>query len=698
ALDEIAAQLTEIQEKYGPESVAVWSQTSAAPPSMGLLASMTKRFTAAIRATDPMNGVGLDNGAEFSNQTDLGGGYMMVDPAWMQDSDLILVWGANPIENQHRIANCMVEARSRGAKIYDIGLVHDATAGFSDWFIPVKPGSDAALALAVAKVIVDDEAYNRDFVVNKTVAPLLVETKTGKFHRSEDGYFYYAWDCAKNEPVQVAPSQYDLDLETTALNGCFTVDGVECKTAFQLLKERLEEYTPEYSEQITGVPAQDCIDLAHEIEKSKAIFYNIAYGLRYKNQGEIHRAVTLLSALTGSNGYPGAGCGYSMATTSWPVPYNTSEVDAPYGRDEKGMPIGPVFVKQREFFNDCKAGKYKAFLKMQGNPVHNNPNRARYEKDTFPNMELVVDFDIWMTDTSELADYVLPDCMPFERLDFINPACYGHVVLQEPAIEPVGDNKPATWYISELAKRLGLGDLFDKTDEQWIEKILDDSPSLINEDGSKITLEQLRRDKLVRPASLPKTLFNGSVMGITTPSGRVEFYAEAYAPLDEAIPKYRPSLAFPIAEDAKYPYQFFTGRQRFFMQSMFTDDPLMRELSGGEPLCRMNPVDAEREGLVVGDTIEVYNDNGSVQLKLVLDEAVPPGTVHVWFGWRRRAFEKGTYAELTVPCGGEEASDELSDLWWDHFLETGNQLGSWNSFITGTWDTLWDATCAVRKL
>lgn len=87
-----------------------------------------------------------------------------------------------------------------------------------------------------------------------------------------------------------------------------------------------------------------------------------------------------------------------------------------------------------------------------------------------------------------------------------------------------------------------------------------------------------------------------------------------------------------------------------------------------------------------------------------LDEAVPPGTVHAWFGWRARAFDEGTYAELTVPCGGDEAIDDLARFWWDRMVESkevdslaAGNLGSM-AMAYGSWDTLWDCTCAVRKV
>lgn len=91
------------------------------------------------------------------------------------------------------------------------------------------------------------------------------------------------------------------------------------------------------------------------------------------------------------------------------------------------------------------------------------------------------------------------------------------------------------------------------------------------------------------------------------------------------------------------------------MQSSFTDDPITVKLSGETPATRLNPVQAQRLGLAEGDMVEVFNERGHVITRLVLDESVPDGTVHVWFGWRRRQFEEGTYAEITHQCAGQDS-------------------------------------------
>ena len=154
---------------------------------------------------------------------------------------------------------------------------------------------------------------------------------------------------------------------------------------------------------------------------------------------------------------------------------------------------------------------------------------------------------------------------------------------------------------------------------------------------------------------------------------------------------------------AKHKYQFFSGRQRFFMQSMFTDDPVMADLSGGKPTGRINPVDALAEGIQDGDMCEVYNERGHVIIEMRLDQVIPPGTIQVWFGWRKRAFKDGgMYSELLVPLGDNDTLDDAAKYWYQCTEEDGavGYILGGNSYsaMAGAWDTIWDCACDVRKV
>ena len=707
ALDEIAAKMLDLRDEFGPESFAMWNVTASVPPSQGLGCLLASRFLGLWGGSDPIEGYGLDNGPFYAAYYDMGDfyKYMTTDPVNFDSSKYLIVWGANPMENQHRLAKHIVEAKSRGAKIVDVGLLFDATAGYADWFIPVKPGSDPALALCMAHLIVEGGRCDEAFLLEHTVAPFLVRDDDGMLMRDDEGSCL-VWDAAAQAPVAVAPGVKQIACDRMELEGFHEIGGTACRTAFSVLREHLSLYTPEYQEKITGVPAADAERLADEYAAADPAYILGALGLRYQNQGESYRAFYLLGMLTGNLGKPGAGVTSEMLPSGWPLIFNDSAI---------AMPLGPEgykgkAIRQCDFYEQVESGDpypIKALWIVAGNPVHNCPNRGRWIDEVFPKLDLIVDIDIWMTDTGEYADYVLPDCMPFEREELIASASYNHVVLQEPAIEPVGEAKDPTFLYSELAKRVGLGAYFDKTADEWIDVRLQSQWPLIANIEPHLDIERLKAEKMVRAATPPVAWDPFFGREFNTPSARLEFYSERLVPVGAQLASYREPLEVPTAaslaagKSDEHPYQFFSGRQRFFMQSMFTDDPVMAELSGGKPTSRINPLDARKEGIRDGDRVEIYNQRGHVTCTMRLDQAIPPGTLQVWFGWRREAFEDGMYSELIVPLGGRETIDERADLWWNHVEEQG---GIRPGFATGgiggmagAWDTIWDCACNLRK-
>jgi molybdopterin-containing oxidoreductase family molybdopterin binding subunit len=591
-----------------------------------------------------------------------------------------------------------VQARESGARIYDIGLVFDGTAGFADEFIPVRPGSDPYLALGMAHYLIENDLYQKSYMTEKTVAAYLVDPSTKLFARDREGN-YLAWD---EDAQMVAPVAAGGALPVkSALFGVFEVDGKQLKPAFQLLAEHLETYTLEGVERVCDVPKTTLAKLCEEYARASKPYIMGALGLRYQNQGESYRALYLLGMLTGTIGVQGAGVLTSLGCSSAPVLFNNAGIARVEGLESKTK-----FVRQKDFYPQIASGDpypIKAMIITSGNPAHNCPNRERWVK-AFEAMDLVVDIDIWMTDTGELADYVLPDCMPFERMEILDMAAWGHIVLQEPAIEAQGEARDMNYFYTGLAARVGLGEYFNKTTEEWLEiKLQTDFPPIASLEPP-LTMERLKKEKLIA-VNWPSEPPFDPLLGLEpiTQTGRIEFYAERLIPAGLEMPSYFPPLESPTGEtpNSEYPYQFFTGRQRFFMQSMFTDDPLMVELSGEEPSARINPIDAEKEGIADGDIVEAYNERGHVVMIVRLEESVPPGTIHVWFGWRKRQFDDGTYAELLIPLGDECTTNAAGEIWYKEAKETYGEDDMGVAFATGYaggWDTIWDCACALRKV
>jgi len=701
ALDEIAAKVLDITNTYGPASIAMWNLPAGVPPSLGLGNLLTNRFTGLWGATDMIISLGLDNGPTYSSYYafgPMGMTYIMNDPRNYIGADLILIWGCNPIENQMRSAQNLVRAREEGAKIIDLGLIFDGSAGFADEFIGVAAGSDGFLALAMAHYIVANDLYDAEFLKTHTIANYLVDTATGLLVKDTAGN-YLIWDTATNAACLVAPKGGAIHAVDPAFFGTYFIAGAAVKPVFDLLKEHLAQYTPEKAERISRVPAARIISLAHEYAMAPNAFIVSAFGMRYINQGESYRAQHLLGILTGNLGRPGAGVQVGGQITSYPIMLNDGPITFPNGAEGyKGNGVGcPEFFAK----GSSDESPWHAFICISGNPVHQMPDRGRWLK-LLSQCELIVDFDIWMTDTGECADYVLPDAMPFERTEIITTAPYNHVVLQEPAIDPPPGVHDAVFLWNGLAKRLGLEEYYDKTAEEWLALRLETDYPLIAALDPPLTWERLKKEKMVRTLAPAEPKFDPFLgLAFDTQTGRIELYAERLHPVGLGFPTYRPCLESPVIDgNDTYPFQLFTGRQRFFMQSMFTDDPINIELSGGEPSTRMNPADAIAKGLFDGQKVEVFNQRGHVVTILEVDESVPPGTVHVWFGWRRRQFEEGTYSEMVTPFAGPGSVDESARKWLADCIIEGEPFCAGlnpNLYSAGAWDAYWDCACDIRS-
>ena len=469
---------------------------------------------------------------------------------------------------------------------------------------------------------------------------------------------------------------------------------------FQLLKELAAQYPLEKVSETCGLPVSLIEKLAYDWATTEKAFICSGYGLRYHNTNETYRLQHLLGIICGKFSRPGAGVIEGLQLQGWPISYNEAAVQLPDGTLAS---LKSNVVRMANWFAEAEApgSPYKALLVAGGNPVHQQPDRQRW-LDIVNQMDLVVDYDIWMTDTGEIADYVLPDCMSFEREDIISGSCYDHIVLQEPAITPPEgcDPRDPVFYWSELAKRVGLGEYFTKTGPEYIDMMLNTDYPLIAGIQPKVTYERLKQEKMIRIAApaIPWNPWMDPNEVFPNDTGRFEIYAER-------LKDYGLALSHPVdvnylGKDPEHPFQLFTGRQRFFMQSSFTDDPITVELSGDTPSTRINPKDAVKLGLKYDDKVEVYNDRGHVVTRLEIDECVPAGTVHVWFGWRARHFEEGTYAEMVHQCPNLDSQGPVEDKWWADWCAAGNIGNSTlNPMATlmGSTDCYWDSVCNIRK-
>ncbi len=243
------------------------------------------------------------------------------------NSDLILFWGGNPVYTQIPQAHFYTEARYRGAKIISIAPDYNPSATKADLWLSIKPGTDAALALAICHLIVKDDQINKAFVKEQTDLPLLVRGDTHMFLKQADlqadghARVHMLWD-AKTNSLQAAPYRSlalgDLDPQLDTQTTVRLKDGQEVavRSVFSLLRDRLAEYTPENAEKMCGVSAKMIRRLTQEIVRAKAVSSVAQTSMcKYFHGNLAERSVALVFCLTGNMGRKGAGfAGFPLLT------------------------------------------------------------------------------------------------------------------------------------------------------------------------------------------------------------------------------------------------------------------------------------------------------------------------------------------------------------------------------------------------
>ena len=234
-------------------------------------------------------------------------------------ADLLLIWHMNPLYTRIPSAHFIWEARYHGSEVVSIAPDYNASSIHADLYVPIEPGTDAALALAMCQIIIDEGKVNEAFVREQTDLPLLVRTDNGRFLRESDleaggrdDQFYFLDE--KSGGIAKAPrGTLELGDVAPALRGSAKahVTGskeVEVRPAFEVLRERLADYTPEVASKITGVSPDTIRNLARKVAAAKAVHMLQGFNVNKYYHGDLmERAMALVMALTGNFGRKGTG-------------------------------------------------------------------------------------------------------------------------------------------------------------------------------------------------------------------------------------------------------------------------------------------------------------------------------------------------------------------------------------------------------
>jgi len=643
AYELLAGKLRIVGDQYGSRSLAFFTGSGAA----GVLTKgSVQRFAAAIGGTAYRAG-GVDYGVPKGLEYTFGipastyfrpGGHEYADAV---NSQLILLWGGNAADTRLVDFHFVLEAQRRGAKIICIDPNRSATAQHADQWISLRPGTDTALALALLNEIIAQDLYDRKFLIRHTNAPFLVRRDTGALLRAMDikrgaSSEYLVWDSASDD------ARTDSAASAPALTGVYQVATdfgatIDCLPSFQLLHNLCAEYSVERAAEITGIPADAIRRLALELANAKPAAIRIGYGVdRWYYADYTARAVANLAVATGNIGIPGGGI--SVHDGTYAAPLNLRSFRTPGGREAATLdiiglmqaiehgepyPVKSLWLSASNMFNQTSA------------------NRSRVLREILPKLELLVVVEQFMTDSAALADIVLPACTIFEKNDLIAAM---FLQLQRQAVAPEGESKSDWDIMTGLARRMGLGQHFERQPEDYLREMLDSDDALLK----GITLERLQREDAIllnRPAAPYVGLAD---LRFKTPSGRIEIYKEELLKHGAEIPYYRePVEASPKNPIyAKYPLTLLFSHSRHRIHSTFANLTRAKQHEP-EPLVEISPDDAARRGLANGQLVRVYNQRGRVELMCRLNADLRPGVVVISEGSWVKDFPKGEPYSLT---------------------------------------------------
>ncbi len=611
ALEEIAGKLTEIREKYGSESLAAMHGTG---PRSSLYSTTLLAY-----ALGSPNLISVDNHICFlpshvAERNTLGHSVTMeVGPDYL-NSSCILVIGGNPLlSHPPRGVEILEAKRKRNARLIVVDPYRTKLASKADLWLPIRPGTDIALALGMMNVIIEEEIYDREFVRK--------------------------W----------------------------------CH-GFDQLKERVKEYPPDKVAGITWIPAARIREAARLYATTKPAVLHHRVAIEHNiNSTQTCRALAILIALTGNvdvkggNLFPMSLPGYvSHPARMFPIgEMGKRRVGADqYPLVSGPNAFGPVVVAPlaREAIHLGKPYPIKALFCAGGNPVINMQNVKRVWQMLKDNLDLHVVADFFMTPTAELADYVLPAATWLERDDTCNLMYTNYVAARQKAVEPMGECWHDLKISIELVKRLPWA---DRRFLPWND-VEEYNEALVK--GTGMTFQDLKEKGCV---VVPVRYKKYEEKGFSTPTGKVELYSTAFEKAGyDPLPFYREPPESPFSTPdlyREYPLILYTGSRHVeFFHSEGRQIPTLRRRVP-DPLVEIHPDSARKLGIQDGDWVWVetpQNKGERVKLKAKVTDCVHPQMALARHGWwfpEKPAPEHGCFeSNINVVTTDDPPREEIS--------------------------------------
>jgi anaerobic selenocysteine-containing dehydrogenase/ferredoxin-NADP reductase len=670
ALAEIAQRLGAIRAESGAESVAFGVTTPSGTPLSDSI-DWIERFVRAFGSPNICYATEVCNWhKDYAHAFTFGCGMPVADYA---HAGLIVLWGHNPANTWLAQAHAIGAGKAAGARLLVIDPRRTALAAQADLWLQVRPGSDAALALGLAHLLLEEDRYDLAFVRDWSNAPLLVREDTGRLLRAgefvpgADPEGFVVWDQDRS-----APRVYDTRLDAAAqgaarfaLRGAYTValpDGtrLRCRPVFQLLAERCALYPPARVEEVTGVPAQQLQAAADLIAQAGSVAYHAWTGIgQHTNATQTERAVAVLYALTGSFDAPGGNRLYArqpVADINGLDLISAEQRAKALGLAER--PLGPPaqgWITARDMYTAILAKRpypVRAMMAFGSNPLSSQAD-VEMGHAALQALEFHVHCDLFETPSARYADILLPINTPWEREGLrvgfeISEHAQEHVQLRPRMVSARGESRSDNDIVFDLACRLGMADAFfgGSLEQGWNHMLAPLGITAADlrraEGGLRIGLTQQDRKYALPPAGLPSgPAAAPPVSGFATETRRVELYSElllrhGYDPL----PGHLEPADSPCGNDAAYPLVLTSAKSGYYCHSQHRALVSLRKRDP-VPGIAMNPVLAQRRGIAAGDWVRVRTRAGQARFVARIQPDLRDNVVVADYGWWQACPELG---------------------------------------------------------
>ncbi|AGA90918.1 cysteine desulfurase family protein [Thioflavicoccus mobilis 8321] len=590
AFELIVARLQAIKAESGPDATAIYTGRGSfelamcdlfQPKGVSVSSASSVLFPFGSPNTLGVGALCYVSMAMIAPHVTMGGQFIDMYSD-LENADLIVVWGANPATDcPPRDLDRILAARRRGAEVVVIDPRRTRTAKLADaeW-VPIRPGTDGALALAMANVLIEEELIDEAFVRDWTVG-------------------------------------------------------------FDAFNQYVQHFRAEEAAAITGVPAATIRDLARRLARADGASPVMYTGLEYSDSGvQAIRATMVLWALAGQLDVPGGRC-FAMPDSAFPI-NRDGLIENPDVRKALGRDRFPIYSHYRgeshaialpEAILAGRPYPIQALIVLGGSILTAWPE-PKVWREALGALDFLVCIDRQLTADCAYADLVLPATTGFEIASYMH---YGPIFrLRERVVEPLGEARNDFFILAELAERLGYGERFPQDEEALLRFALQGSgftPEAVREAGGWVR----RETAMMEYKKWEKGLLRADgEPGFATPSGKLEIASSLLAEHGyDALPVYTEPAEGPLARPdlaARFPLVFNSGAR------VTTDFRSQHHGIAGliakrpEPTVTINTRDAAARGIADGDRVRIRSPRGEIAMRALVTDDIVPGAVDANMG------------------------------------------------------------------